>query len=111
MRIGEWNFKTLAGFVVLCASPVALAWDGYPSGVPGLIQVTHGDNYGFRVQFSPAVPMCGNDNHWAYLNSTDSNYSTYVAVIMMAKSQGQPVMVYSNRDTNGYCRIGHLAQP
>jgi hypothetical protein len=111
-RGGEMKRKVLgflAGLVALGASLPALAWDGYPDGVPATIEVAQGAaNYSFRVHFAPAVPMCGNGNTWAYLNTTDGNYSTFVAAILMAKAQGTRVTVYSNVDASGYCHIGHI---
>jgi hypothetical protein len=72
--------------------------------------VAQGSALGYRVYFSPAVSMCGNGNTWAYLNTTDINYSTYVATIMMAKAQGLGILVYTTVDPNGYCHIGYLSQ-
>jgi hypothetical protein len=87
----------------------AHAWDGSTAGVPGGLEVTGAGNFGFRVSLASPVPMCGPSTPgWAYVEPTDSNYSTYVAVILMAKSHGTSVTVYTIRDANGYCRIGHL---
>jgi hypothetical protein len=91
----------------LFAPSVSLAWDGAVTGVPFEIDVTDGGNFGFRVYLPSA--MCGNSYNWAYLNATDSNYSTYVAALLMAKAQGGTVMVYSNKDSNGYCHIGYVS--
>jgi hypothetical protein len=87
----------------------AHAWDGSNAGVPGLIEVTNGQNFGFRVHLATPVSMCGQSTQaWAYLNATDSNYATYVAVILSAKAQGTQVIVYTIRDASGYCHIEHL---
>jgi hypothetical protein len=108
---GKKNLGFLVGLAALCASPVVLAWAGYPTGVVGQIDVAQGGGaLGFRVQFSPSVPMCGNANGWAYLNTIDTNYSTNVAIVMMAKAQGLSITAYSNADANGYCHIGYLVQ-
>jgi hypothetical protein len=90
----------------LFAPSVSLAWDGQVTGVPSQIDVTDGGNLGFRVYLQSA--MCGTSYNWAYLNSTDSNYSTYVAALLMAKAQGGTVIIYSNKDSNGYCHIGYV---
>lgn len=108
-NVGRLNLRALIGFIALCVSPVVLAWDGIPVGVPGSIDVAQGTGLGFRVHFSPAVSMCGNSNVWAYLNTTDINYSTSVATIMMAKAQGLSVVLYTTADTNGYCHIGYIS--
>jgi hypothetical protein len=43
------------------------------------------------------------------LNATDSNYAAYVAGLLMAKSQGGTVIIYSTKDSDGFCHIGYLA--
>jgi hypothetical protein len=78
----------LTGTIASLIASIALAWDGTPTGIPGQIDVAQGSGLGYRIYLSPAVSMCGNSNAWAYLNTTDINYSTYVATIMMAKAQG-----------------------
>jgi hypothetical protein len=99
------------GLVVLTASvpTTALAWDGAIAGFSRRFDLTAGSNYDFRVYFVPAVAMCGiANNQWAYLNAVDPNYSAYVAVIMMARSLGHNVTIYSTRDAIGYCHIGYI---
>jgi hypothetical protein len=110
-NIGGVNLRFLAGFVAVLASPLVLAWDGLPTGIPGQLDVAQGSGgLGFRVALSPAVPMCGNANTWAYLNTTDTNYSTNVAIVMMAKAQGLRLTVYTTADSSGYCHIGYIVQ-
>ena len=100
----------LTGTTASLIASLALAWDGTPTGIPGQIDVAQGSGLGYRIYLSPAVSMCGNSNTWAYLNTTDINYSTYVATIMMAKAQGFSILVYTTVDANGYCHIGYLSQ-
>jgi hypothetical protein len=95
--------------LALLASPMALAWDGAITGPVGQFDVTSGANYGFRVSLVAFPALCGNANNWAYLNSSESNYETYVAAIMLARAQGLEVTIYSDRDAQGYCHIGYLA--
>ena len=85
-------------------SQVASAWDGTQTIVPEYIDVTDGGNYGFRVWGL----SCGGTTNYAYLNSTDSNYSTYVATILMSRAQGLSVTFYTTKDTNGFCHIGYI---
>ncbi|MEA3175059.1 MAG: hypothetical protein QOF42_2470 [Gammaproteobacteria bacterium] len=99
-------------WILLCTGlfalpSLSLAWDGYVTGVLTQIDVTDGANSGFRV-YLPAA-MCANTYNWAYLNSTDSNYTAYAAALLMAKSQGLTVQIYSNRDANEYCHIGYIS--
>jgi hypothetical protein len=110
--IKAFGVRRLSGALVAIAAAVlpglAVAWDGQISGVIFELDVTAGDDSGFRV-FLPTTSMCGNSMNWAYLNSSDSNYSTYAAALMMAKATGENIVVFSNKDSNGYCHIGYVA--
>ena len=86
-------------------------WDGNVSGLVSQIEVTDGTNYGFRVYLSGNPKLCENDHSWAYLNNSDSNYNTYVAVLLAAKAAKQTVRLYTNRkdqSATGYCHIGFI---
>ena len=64
------------------------------------------------VNLVNVTAMCGASTPgWIYLNSDDSNYSTYVATILMAKAQGTPLTFFAVRESDGYCHLGHLAMP
>jgi hypothetical protein len=94
--------------VALCIGPVtAFAWDGVVQGVPFQVDVTDGSNGGLRVYIG-STGWCNPAYNWAYLNSTDSNYSAYVAAILMAKATGASIIIYQTKDTNGLCHIGYL---
>jgi|SRR5688572_16108205 hypothetical protein len=101
------RIMTLSALMMVGMKP-AVAWDGVSQGTVYALEVTGGANYGFRVFVSGVTNMCGNGSNWAYLNEADSNYKTYVAVIMMAKAQGSPVTIYTNV-VNGYCHIGYVS--
>ena len=97
----------VAGACFLFAN--AHAWDGVTSGVPGALEVTNGGNYGLRIYLANQTSMCGSSTPtWIYLEPTDSNYSTYLAVLLFAKAQGTPVTLYGIREANGFCRLGHM---
>jgi hypothetical protein len=103
---GRWA----AAALVFAWSHSALAWDGVNTGVPGLIEITHGQNYGFRVHLTNVTAMCGSGSfNWVYLNASDSNYTTYVAAILAAKAQGTEVLLYGVLEPGGYCKLGHMA--
>lgn len=75
-------------FSLLLLSTNALAaWDGTVSGKISSINVTGGENYGFRVSLANSPKLCGNNHTWAYLNESDSNYKTYISVLLAAKWQ------------------------
>jgi hypothetical protein len=86
----------------------AFAWDGAVPGTIQRIDVTGGTNQGFRVYLTGMPVMCTNGSTWAYLNSTDSNYNAYVSALLMAKTVGYQVTLYTTT-VNGYCQIGYIA--
>jgi len=96
--------KLLAPLLLCLAAAPAGAWDGFQTIVPGMVDVTAGNNMGFRVW----GPTCNGSANFAYLLDTDSNYSTYVAAILMAKAQGLSVTFYTTKDASGFCHIGYL---
>ncbi len=106
--------KRMSCFVVACVTwllPIgALAWDGAIQGRISKVEVAEATNYALRVHVVGDPPMCGAQTpDWAYLNEADSNYRVYVAVILAAKQAGDTVMIYTNRDSSGYCKVGYLA--
>jgi hypothetical protein len=108
-RIKAIGAGIVVGVLGAMAFPsTALAWSGQASGVIFQIDVTDGDGYGLRAYLSTTA-MCGaSTGNWAYLNSSDSNYSTYAAALMMAKATGENVTIFSNVDSGGFCHIGYV---
>lgn len=88
------------------------AWDAVTTGTIAQIDVTSGNNYGFRISLKNSPQLCANEHRWAYLNENDSNYNVYVSVLMAAKAANQTVIVFTNRKDNsptGFCHIGYIA--
>lgn len=88
------------------------AWDGSIAGKIAAIDVTDNNNYDFRVTLEGAKKPCGNDNTWAYLNHTDSNYNTYISVLLAAHLAGKEILVFANQEKisgKGYCHIGYIS--
>ncbi len=112
----KWNnYETLKNntfFISLCFSlNASAAWDGVVSGGIGTIDVTAGENYGFRLTLKGVPKLCGNSHNWAYLNESDSNYKTFVSVLLAARMSKSPVFVYTNKEKlsgNDYCHIGYI---
>ena len=101
----------LLSCVLLC-SYAANAWHGDARGNIYRIDVNNGENYGFRVYIKGNKPLCGNEHTWAYLNESDSNYETYVSVLLAARFADKPVTSYSNKETKSgkyYCHIGYIS--
>jgi hypothetical protein len=95
-------------FALFTASSTALAWDGVAVGKISRIEITAGNNFGIRLLFAGnSSSMCNGGPPWAYLNESDSNYKTYVAMIMLAKAQNIQITLFSTLES-GYCHIGHL---
>lgn len=93
----------------LLASPAALAWDGIQTGNITRFDVTGGNNFGLRVILGGVTSMCnGSVTSWAYLNESDSNYKTYLAILLLAKAQSKKVSIYTTMES-GYCHIGYMA--
>lgn len=87
------------------------AWDGSVTGAIDRIEVTNGGNYGFRVLLKDKPELCGNEHTWAYINENDSNYETYVSVLLSAKVSGTKVQLLTRKETisgNEYCHIGYI---
>ena len=100
-------------FIIMMAlvSLSAQAWDGTVSGIVSKIDVTSGNNYGFRVYLEDSPKLCSNANAWAYINESDSNYQTYVAALLAAKMSQSKVTLYTNwvnGDPDDYCKIGYV---
>ena len=103
--------KTMKYLLLVLTTLLSLnsfSWDGVDKDRIGSIQVTAAENAGFRVGFESGKVFC--DTHtWAYLNKSDSNYETYVSVLLAAKMSGQEVTVYTMKNGNhGFCNIGHI---
>lgn len=83
-----------------------LAWDGVTTGKINTIDVTNAEDFGFRITFTNGEKFCGSQT-WAFLNKSDSNYDTYVSVLLAAKMAEKTVSVYTT-SSGGYCRIGYI---
>ena len=103
----KWMTALSAG-VCFAACGAAFAWDGSATGQIDLIQGAGAGGMPFRVVLKNAPALCGNTLTWAYLDDADGNYKTNASILLTAKAAGSAVALYSNRDSNGYCRIGFL---
>jgi len=100
-------------FVMLSvlSQSVFAAWDGSVTGEIKTIEVTAGENYGFRVILTGNPQLCGNSHTWAYIKESDSNYQTYVSVLLAAKMGNKKVQLLTTKETssgNEYCHIGYM---
>lgn len=106
------NIKTiLCFFAFIGFSLGASAWDGNTVGKIRSVDVTGGNNYGYRVTLVNYPALCGNSNSWAYINESDSNYQVYVSLLTAAYMANKTVIIYTTAETtsgNGYCHIGYI---
>ena len=107
-----FNRKAFCLVVVALMSSSVNAWDGTTTGHIRTIDVTSGNNYGFRVSLEGVPALCGNSHTWAFLNDTDSNYQTYISVLLAAKAAKMTVTLFTTRVNaapDGYCKIGYIS--
>ena len=92
----------------LIAAP-ALAWDGSMQGKIAMVELPHQtDNIGLRVYLTGGPPLCGNSYGWAYVDTSASNYQALVSMLTAIWLAGKTVTLFTVRDPQGYCRIGHI---
>ncbi|MFL0801186.1 MAG: hypothetical protein K6L80_12095 [Agarilytica sp.] len=94
--------------ILLVTSFPVYSWDGNKTGKIGRIQITAAGNYGFRVSLTDLTPLCGGTADWAYVEKDDSNYETYLSGLLAAKFSKTDVTLFTNRQPNNYCKIGHI---
>lgn len=97
--------------LTLLSLNVLASWDGVISGKINTIDVAPGQNYGFRVSLLNSPKICGNNHKWAYLNESDSNYQTFVSVLLTAKMADKEIVLHTNHETSSgqsYCHIGYI---
>jgi hypothetical protein len=113
MTIAAKLFASAIATTVLFTG-TAHAWDGVVSGVISSMHAATGTgNYEFRITLRDnATQWCGSTNSsaagWAGLHSTDPNYKSTQALLMMASATGRTVGLHLTRDTVGFCKIGYV---
>ena len=98
--------------IVLLFTSAAYSWDGNIRGKIDRIDVAEKNNYDFRVTLKGGdgnvLYSCADNVGWSYTNEGQSNYSTYVAVLLAAKMADKEVTILTTKDAQGYCRIGYV---
>jgi hypothetical protein len=92
--------------LLFCASP-ASAWDGIKVGKISGIDVTDGQNFGFRI-YMDGTPMCGTTEAWAFQNKDFNNYDAMVSLLTSAYFNGKQVIAYTTK-VGTYCRLDYVA--
>jgi hypothetical protein len=80
---------------------------GQVTNVISQVDATAGVGAAFKVYLATTTGACaGSTYNWAYLNSTDTNYSAIVATLLAAKEQGSTETVYATTDSGtNYCHL------
>lgn len=107
------NAKRVALFVVLIVSgfsPLYLfAWDKATQGIIARIDLTNAGNMPFRITLQGAPTLCSNGIQSAYLDDTDANYKVHAGAMLLAKTTGSVVALYTEINAvSGFCRIGYI---
>ena len=96
------------GLLTMASPANAQAWDGAVTFKIARIDVTQGNNFGFRVHGDQ--PMCGaGTTWWVYMNVTWDNYQATAALLTSAWLAGRQITVHSWKDPAGYCQIGYVS--
>lgn len=95
--------------MVFAVFPVSIfAWDGDVSGYINKVHMQNFETYSARVTLKNSKILCGTRT-WAFLHSTDPNYSAIVAGLLSAKATGTSLRIYTNLESpSGDCRIGYV---
>ena len=72
------------------------------------IDVTSGNNLGFRILLKGVDFECGNGSRQAYLNESDSNYQTFVSVLLAARMAKAKVRIYNAEGASQNCKITYV---
>jgi hypothetical protein len=110
------TFKKSLSSLIIAGAAAFLSQSAYSAdpwstvqGKISTIEVTEGQNYGFRVYLAGAPIVC-NSYNWGYVNENDTNYKTYVAALLTAKAQQSNVTLYTSKDaTTGYCHLAYIS--
>ena len=100
--------RALSLCVMVLSCAVAYAADNDPVKLEGKVAelqgVTQGDG-SFRVTLEKAPRLCGTASTYAYVNEKDDNFKGIVELLLLAKSTKAPVMLLSQKDDQGHCKL------
>lgn len=116
--MGRFSRSLLAFSMIavgISAPTTGHAWDGDFTGRIDWIEVSQGNNYGFRVHLVGVTEICAGGTDWAFVNEADSNYRVFVATLLMAKANFNTVRIFTTAepyppkpDGLKVCRIGDI---
>jgi len=100
--------RALSLCIMVLSCAVAHAADNDPVKVEGKVAELQGvpdREASFRVILTNAPPLCGTSFTYAYINEKDDNYNSMVELLLLAKSTKAPVMLVSQKDNQGHCKL------
>jgi hypothetical protein len=106
LKNGIARITILAASCMLTSSLQAQGWAGQKTGKITGIDLTEGENFGFRL-YMDGTSMCGTTEVWAFMNKSWDNYQATAALLTSAYLTQKNVTVLTYRDGN-YCRIGYV---
>lgn len=105
----QFHLSLLLLLSVLVSQPASAATG--VAGQVGNIEIVGSDggapgNYDFRVFLTTGGVICNGQN-WAYINTSDANYSALVASMLSAKTLGSTVTLYVD-PVGAYCQLAYV---
>jgi hypothetical protein len=103
---GHMKILSLSGLVLACATGYAADLDTHKvEGKVAELQGVSDRDASLRVMLAKTPPLCGNAFTYAYLSQKDDNYDAMVELLLLAKSSNAPVMLLSQKDSQGRCQL------
>jgi len=110
-RAIEWIQRAAPAALLFAAHGAFAQWHGSAYGRIQGFEVTHINNFAFRVSLEGSPTLCIAGHRWAYLDGNGTNYKVFVATLLAAKAREASVTLYTVHDASGqnYCRIEHVS--
>jgi hypothetical protein len=102
------KLQAVLAAVLFLASAAAAAADKDTVKAEGKIgelqAVTTGDS-ALRVSLEKTPPLCGNAFTYAYIGEKDDGFKSMLQLLLAARSAKATVMLVSQRDGEGHCKL------
>ena len=100
--------KYLTIFLLLNAQFCFGALYDQKTGYISQLDVSTANNLAFRVYLKEVPFECGSGSSFAYINESDSNYQTFVSVLLAARMSKSKVRIYTREGANQNCLIHYV---
>jgi hypothetical protein len=108
----DMKLKNISIFIAIAAAMAGGTANAGPVSASGIMRsyyLSGGANFGFRISLyqNGVDQLSGCNANFAYINTTDDNYQSKVAGLMLAYStKANVVLTGIVTDSQGFCRIG-----